>query len=135
MINHSPFTHISEFFYEALAGIKLNADPITDHVTIAPAIIDDLDWVDASVETRSGELSVAWEQDDSSGYELSVMIPWNGQATIRLPASSGATVTESDNSLTTEDLPDGITSVDRQGGDVVVEAGSGQYKFAISERE
>lgn len=134
-LNHSPFTHISEFFYEALAGIKLNADPITDHVTIAPAIIDDLDWVDASVETRSGELSVAWEQDNSSGYELSVTIPWNGQATIRLPASSGATVTESDNSLTTEDLPDGITSVDRQGGDVVVEAGSGQYEFAISERE
>ncbi|RDI69934.1 alpha-L-rhamnosidase [Halopelagius longus] len=129
-LNHSPFTHVSEFFYEVLAGIRLGDRPITDHVTIAPSMVEDLDWVSASVEAQTGELSVDWERDGEGEYELSVTVPWNGRATVRLPDAAESTVTESDVRLS-EGAPDGILSVERDGDDVVVEVGAGEYGFVV----
>ncbi len=139
-LNHSPFTHVSEFFYEVLAGVRVGDRPVTDHVTVAPALVDDLDWASASVGTRNGELAVDWERrgvEDSSeeggadsGYDLSVTVPWNGRATVRLPDAAGATVTES-GVLLGEELPDGVESVERDDGVLVVEVGSGEYGFEV----
>lgn len=130
-LNHSPFTHVSEFFYEVLAGIQLGDRPITDHVTIAPALVDDLDWVSASLETRTGELAVDWEHDGDGDYDLSVTIPWNTQATVRLPDAAETTVMESDTRLV-EGAPDGILSVEANGTDLVVDVGSGDYEFSVA---
>lgn len=129
-LNHSPYTHVSEFFYEVLAGIQLSDRPITDRVTIAPALVDDLEWVSASIETWNGELAVNWKQDDSGHYELTVTVPWNSQATVRLPNAANATVTESDNQLSADEAT-GIESVESAGGDIVVEIGSGDFVFSV----
>ena len=139
-LNHSPFTHVSEFFYEVLAGIRIGDRPVTDHVTVAPALVDDLDWVDASVETRNGELAVDWErrgeesggegERENRGYDLSVTVPWNGRATVRLPDAAEATVTESGDRLG-DDPPDGVAAVERDGDALVVDVGSGEFAFAV----
>jgi alpha-L-rhamnosidase len=133
-LNHSPFTHVSEFFYEVLAGIRVGDRPATDHVTVAPAMVADLEWVEASVETRAGELAVAWERtaDSDDGYRLSVTVPWNGAATVELPDAADASATESDATLSPgEDGPAGVRSVGRDGDALLVEVGAGSYDFAV----
>jgi alpha-L-rhamnosidase len=139
-LNHSPFTHVSEFFYEVLAGVRVGDRPLTEHVTIAPALVDDLDWVTASVETRIGELAVEWERtgdDSSDGYDLSVTVPWNGSATIRLPDAAEAAVSESgvrldEASPDGEPAPEGVRDVERDGDDVVVTVDAGDYEFTVA---
>ncbi|SFR91191.1 alpha-L-rhamnosidase [Halomicrobium zhouii] len=128
--NHSPFTHVSEFFYEVLAGIRIGDRPVTDHVTVAPSLVDDLEWVAATLDTRNGELAVEWERDGDGGYELSVTVPWNGRATVRLPADADASISEGGVPLT-EGAPDGVRSVERDGDELVVDVGSGEYGFAV----
>jgi len=87
-LNHSPFTFVSELFYEVLAGLRLREDtqPVTDHVQIEPAFVAGLDSARGSVETPNGELSSAWEQT-ASGYRLTVTVPWNVRATVVLPGA------------------------------------------------
>jgi len=144
-LNHSPFTHVSEFFYEVLAGIRVEDRPMTEDVTVAPALVEDLEWVEASVETRNGELAVAWERtgDDESGgsgdggsYDLSVSVPWNGSATVELPGAADAAVTESGCTLSVDGgVPDdvvGVQSVERDGDALVVEVSAGSYEFAVA---
>ncbi|MFC7197445.1 alpha-L-rhamnosidase C-terminal domain-containing protein [Halosimplex aquaticum] len=127
-LNHSPFTHVSEFLYEVLAGIRIGDCPVTEHVTVAPALVDGLDWAEGRVETPNGPLESAWERTDG-GYDLSVTVPWNGTATVRLPEAADAEVTESGAELSAD--VSGIRSVDREGDSVVVEVGSGEYEFRV----
>jgi len=127
--NHSPFAHISEFFYEVLAGIRLGDEPVTDHVTIAPAMVEDVDWVDASVETPTGDLEVVWERNRQE-YDCWVSVPWNTSATVRLPDAADGAVAESGIPLA-EGAPDGIRSVETDGDDLVLEVGSGDYEFSV----
>ncbi|WP_248299420.1 alpha-L-rhamnosidase [Halorhabdus amylolytica] len=129
-LNHSPFTHVSEFFYEVLAGIKLEDDPVTESVTIAPSLVEDLEWVSASVETPTGTLAVDWEREDDS-YQLTATVPWNVNATIRLPDGADASVIESAKSLS-DGAPDGVRSVERDGDDLVLSVGAGEYEFSVA---
>jgi len=129
-LNHSPFTHVSEFFYEVLAGLRIGDDPVTEHVEVAPALVDDLDWVEASVDTPNGDLTSAWERTDD-GYSLSVTVPWNATATVRLPDAAEATVRESGTDLS-ESSADGVASVDGDAGDLLVEVGAGTYEFTVA---
>ena len=129
-LNHSPFTHVSEFFYEVLAGVKLGDEPMTERVTIEPPLIEDLEWADASIETQTGELAVRWERNDD-GYSLAVAVPWNGRAEVRLPDAADALVTESDTDLT-EERPAGIRSAERIEEALVVTVGAGDYRFEVS---
>ncbi|GCF14409.1 rhamnosidase [Haloarcula mannanilytica] len=129
-LNHSPFTHVSEFFYEVLGGIRFEDRPATEHVTIAPRLVDDLEWASASVETPHGELIVDWTRDCDGAYELSVTVPWNTDATVRLPDAGDHTVVESGVSLA-DGAPEGILSIDHESGDLVLSAGSGTYDFTV----
>lgn len=83
--NHSPFTLVSEWFYEGLAGIRVVGGPSEDcRVEIAPAFVDDLDWIRASTHLPEGYVHSAWRRTDA-GVDLSVAIPWNVSATLRVP--------------------------------------------------
>jgi len=129
-LNHSPFTHVSEFFYEVLAGIRFAHRPATEAVTVAPVLVEDLDSVSASVETPNGEVVVEWTRDTDGRYDLSVTIPWNTSGTVRLPGATETVVTESGVSLS-EGAPAGILSSELDDGDLVLEVGAGEYDFAV----
>jgi alpha-L-rhamnosidase len=129
-LNHSPFTHVSEFFYEVLAGIRFVDRPATEAVTVAPALVEDLDSVSASVETSSGEIAVDWTRDTDGRYDLSVTVPWNTAGTVRLPDAAEAAVTESGVSLS-EGAPAGILSSEQDDGDLVLDVSAGEYDFAV----
>jgi len=128
-LNHSPFAHVSEFFYEVLAGIELGDEPLTEHVTVAPALVEDLDWAAARLDTAAGELAVEWEKQDGT-YDLDVTVPWNGSATVRLPGAADATVAESGTPLS-DGAPEGVLAVEADGEDLVAEVSSGTYAFTV----
>ncbi|MFB6138387.1 MAG: family 78 glycoside hydrolase catalytic domain, partial [Halobacteriaceae archaeon] len=53
--NHSPYALVSEYFYRALAGIRLDEPFATDRrVEIAPTFVSDLEWAEGSVDTPYG---------------------------------------------------------------------------------
>ncbi len=128
-LNHSPFVHVSEYFYEVLAGIRMGDEPATDHVTIDPSLVDDLDHASASVTTRAGELAVDWA-DAEEGLDLAVTVPWNGTATVRLRGGAAGSATESGTPLA-EGAPAGVHAVEPDGDDLLVDVGAGEYEFAV----
>lgn len=68
---HNCYNGVGTWFYQALAGIR--PDPLVPgyrHVTIAPQQPDGVSWVEASVPTPYGRLSVKWK-----GRTLRLTVP------------------------------------------------------------
>jgi hypothetical protein len=82
--------------------------------------------VRATLETMYGPVGSAWELG-KDGFSLEVTVPANTHATVRLPDASLAQVTESGGPLADAR---GVTRAEQAGDVVVVEIGSGQYRFA-----
>lgn len=137
--NHSPFNFVSEWFYDALAGIRVDrTSPGTGSVEIAPTVVDDLSWAEATMETGDGTLTSRWERTED-GLTLAVEVPWNTTATVRVPSiADEVRVTESGDPVWDEDgtpadaLPDGIEAVRADDG-VALDVGAGSYQFEIRE--
>jgi len=135
--NHRPWALVSEWFYERLAGINIG-EPGFEHAEIAPMVIDDLGWAEASVDTVRGDVASRWEKT-ADGLELNVAIPWNSTGTVRIPDLSSETVrvTESgrviwDDRSGSNSGEQGITAVRRTEDAVVVEVEAGEYSFELT---
>ena len=70
-------------------------------------------------------MASAWELGEES-FRLSITVPANTHATVRLPAQSAAAVTEGGQPLATGN---GIRSVEIVDGIAVIEVESGHYEF------
>ncbi|WP_233553786.1 family 78 glycoside hydrolase catalytic domain [Halococcus sp. IIIV-5B] len=134
--NHSPFNLVSEWFYYALAGLRFD-DSMHGHgtVEVAPAVVDDLDWAAAEMETVNGEFASRWERTDN-GLTLDVEIPWNTTATVRIPYDGESATVEIDDVAVWENgavgsLPDGVDDATAGDEEVVLTVGSGSYGFDI----
>lgn len=133
--NHRPWTLVSEWFYERLAGINI-AEAGFEHVEIAPMVVGDLRWADASVDTVRGDVTSRWERTDG-GLSLTAGVPWNATATVRIPdlGYDSVRVTESGRIIwsdgSTGSHPEGVESVRRTDDAVVVRVGSGTYEFEL----
>jgi alpha-L-rhamnosidase len=131
--NHSPFTLVSEWFYEQLAGLRF--DP--DGLAVAPSVVEGLEWVDASVDTAEGPFAARWDRTDR-GITLLVTIPWNREATIHLPGSAADIVSVTDASgayildgrTVPDTLPDGVESVILDSS-VRLQVSAGNYELRI----
>jgi alpha-L-rhamnosidase len=81
--------------------------------------------VKASHETPYGKVASAWTRKDGT-FDLRVEVPANTHATVRLPTAQIGNVTEGGQPLT---AVKGVRA--KQDGDtVVVDVGSGAYRFA-----
>ena len=122
---------IDPWFYQVLAGI--NPDemaPGFKKFTIKPFIPDhDLDWVKAFVYTMHGTISSSW-QKKQDGLMLEINVPANTTATIHLPVSKGALITEGGRTLS---VVKGIKILTSTEVETVVEVGSGSFSFFISQ--
>ena len=132
--NHHMFASPGTFLYRTLAGIQA-AEPGYAKIRIAPHLVHDLNWVSASTETPYGAVSSAWKRVDT-GYELNVTIPTGTTATVELPKLKldHPVITESGKpvGVGSEAKPAGILSAHDAGGSIVLELGSGTYRFALS---
>lgn len=128
--NHSPLTFISEWFYEALAGIRFDEDG----VVIAPSFPDALAWVRGQVETETGSVRSRWERT-AEGIVLSIEVPWNRTVTVRIPRGDETELLEDGTVLwdgqPPKSMPPGIEGVRTTGADILVEVRSGTYSFRL----
>jgi len=135
--NHSPFNFVSEWLFAGLAGIDFD-DSIAEGVRIDPAVVADLEWAEAGLDTVDGELRSRWAHTDG-GLALEATVPWNTTASVHLPADGPVRVTEGSGDEeavvwdgAVADPPAGIVDVTRTDAAVVVEVGAGSYSFVVS---
>ena len=130
---------VDKFFYRDLAGIRATA-PGFREVAIEPQAVGDLEWARAQVRTVRGEIAVHWRRGGRA-FELDLAIPGNVIAQVTLPkhGMTQVRVTEGDRQLwdsgrQTRTLP-GIASVAERADAVTLRAGSGSYRFQLSDRQ
>ena len=124
--NHYAYGAVGEWMYRVMAGIDLDpAQPSYRHIIIAPRPGGSFTSVAASHESMYGRVASSWKKE-GAGMELAVEIPPNTRATVRLPAAQLAKVTEDGGPLAGRP---GVTGVRQDGDSVVVETGSGSYRF------
>ena len=125
--NHYAYGAIGEWMYRVMAGIEVDpAVPGYKHILIQPQPGGGFTSVKASHQSMYGRISSAWTLRDGL-FELAVEVPANTRATVRLPRAELSRVTESGRALSEGN---GIAGSRQDGDSVVVELGSGQYRFA-----
>lgn len=84
--NHFMMGQIEEWFYKSLAGITVDKDDYSGfrNLVIAPQVVGDLKFVEASYATKYGIIEVNWKKDDST-FTLDVSIPKHCSAKVYLP--------------------------------------------------
>jgi alpha-L-rhamnosidase len=130
--NHYAYGAIGEWMYRVMAGIEIDPGaPGYKHVLIQPQPGGGFNSVQAYHITMYGKLSSAWNVTDD-GFHLSIEVPPNTHATVRLPHAQLADVRESGRPLPIED---GIRTARQDGDSVVLEIGSGRYNFAVGQTQ
>jgi alpha-L-rhamnosidase len=125
--NHYAYGAIGDWMYQVMAGIEIDeALPGYKHILIQPRPGGGFTSVRASHMTMYGKVSSAWAFKDGS-FELAIEVPANTRATVRLPQAQLASVTESGHAIGNGN---GIAATKQDGQTVVVEIGSGSYRFA-----
>jgi len=127
--NHYAYGAIGEWMYRVMAGIELDPEaPGYKHTLIQPRPGGGFTSASASHTTLYGRVSSSWKIDGRA-FELAVEIPPNTTATVRLQDARRAEVTEGGQALA---AGNGITSWRQDGAAVVIEVGSGLYRFAYT---
>lgn len=84
--NHAMFSSYVQWFYEALAGIKVADDAVAaDHVEIRPYLSPSTDRVVATYPTPRGSVVVRWERETPGSVRLEVTVPTSERADVTLP--------------------------------------------------
>lgn len=126
--NHYAYGAIGDWMYSVVAGIDLDpAEPGYKHVLIQPRPGGNLTEVNAQFETYYGEVASGWKRSANS-FELSVRVPPNTHATVRLPGAKAATAVQ-ENGQAIADIA-GVVRSSPDGDDLVLELGSGDYRFS-----
>ena len=124
--NHYAYGAIGDWMYRVVAGIEIDPEnPGYKHVLIQPRPGKDLSYVRSSIESMYGTIASYWELE-AGRFKLTVRIPPNTSATVRLPGAVLEEVLES--GISVGSAP-GIRSSRQVRGAVVVESGSGHYVF------
>lgn len=128
--NHLALGHIMEWFYSRLGGIGQSDNSIAyKHIVFMPTPLKDIRSARATYESPYGTIVSDWK-DSEDKFELKVEVPANSRASVCLPTSTGEAVSESGLPL---NKVDGAT-VGMKDGKVVVEIGSGSYRFKVKKR-
>jgi len=127
--NHYAYGAIGEWMYSVIAGMEIDeSHPGYKHILIQPQPGGGLTFANASVESMYGQVASGWKLADGK-FTLSVEVPPNATATVRLPNAKLEQVTEGQKPLSNR--PDLLGA--RQSGDaVLVEVGSGSYVFLLA---
>ncbi|MFN8239556.1 MAG: family 78 glycoside hydrolase catalytic domain [Bacteroidales bacterium] len=126
--NHYAYGAIGDWMYRVSAGIELSK-PGYKGVVLQPTPTSKLAFSKAVLESSYGQIASGWERKDGK-IIVTIKIPANTSATIMLPANNTSKVTESGNPVASvKDLKNIRTSGNR----LLMEAGSGEYRFEITE--
>lgn len=125
--NHPMFGSVSEWFYQALAGIQPASDAVAfDRILLQPQPVRGLSWVKAKYESVRGTVVSEWSREGGR-FQWRVRIPPGATATVHLPARDRAPILESGTPL---DRAQGVRLIRRESGQAILALGSGDYRFA-----
>ncbi|HEX7960804.1 MAG TPA: glycoside hydrolase family 78 protein [Terriglobales bacterium] len=126
--NHYAYGSIGDWMYRVVAGIEVDpAAPGYKHILIQPQPGGGLTSVAVSHLTPYGKVSSSWQLTAGS-FSLTVDIPPNTTATVRLPHAQLAQLRESGEPISGAN---GINGARQDGEAVVLDAGSGTYRFSF----
>ncbi len=120
--NHYSLGSVTEWLYGYVGGMR-EFEPGWSKFIIAPEIAS-LEYANVSFKSPKGVIESCWKRV-GNGYEIKITIPANSRATVMLPATENAKITE----LL---LANGI-DFEYKNGRMVAELGSGSYLFKVRE--
>jgi alpha-L-rhamnosidase len=124
--NHYAYGAIGEWMYRVVAGLEIDPkEPGYRHVLVQPQPGGHLSSAEARLQTPFGEAASGWTVAEGKAT-VSATVPPNAHGTVRLPAATLAGVTEG--GVAVASAP-GVKSAAQDGDAVVVEVGSGTYRF------
>lgn len=124
--NHYAYGAIGEWLYSYVAGIDIDTEnPGYKHVILSPHPGGKLTYVNAAFQSMYGEIRSDWKIENDE-FIYSVEVPANTMATVTLPKAKTEEVTVDTKSLTDKFG----TKVKQTEKGVVVELGSGKYRFS-----
>jgi alpha-L-rhamnosidase len=124
--NHYAYGAVGDWMYSTVAGIDVDERaPAYKHSFVAPRPGGNLTRAAASIETMYGKLASAWTLD-SAAYTLSATVPPNTWSTVRVVNARLDRVTEGGRPVASAP---GVRAAKQDGADVVIEVGSGTYRF------
>jgi alpha-L-rhamnosidase len=124
--DHFMLGQINEWFYHDLAGIQDDqAGTGFKKIVIKPAIVGDLDEVNASYDSISGRISSHWKRNGKN-LILQVTVPPNTIATVFVPTANVPSVQEGGRDAL-QAL--GVRHLTGVSGCAVYQVGSGEYTF------
>ena len=120
--NHYAYGAIGDWMYRVAAGIEIGT-PGYKHILIQPQKDKRLSFAKAGFESSYGKIASGWQTKDGK-IIITVSIPPNTTATIKLPAAAIETITESGTAVATV-----FKNIKQDGKNVLIETGSGNYVF------
>jgi alpha-L-rhamnosidase len=118
---HPMFGTVTEWFYRWLGGIRpVDDEPGFKKFIIAPAVPDELDFVNCSFHSPFGEIISNWKKDGSDGVQYHITIPEGSTAIVDLQPGQVQKV-----EIIKENKP----------LKTIIPEGSGRGKFELSEGE
>ncbi len=116
------------WLFESLAGIAPDPnEPGFRHIIMRPLPLGDLTFVKADHNSPYGRIRSEWQRSDDT-FEWNLTIPPNTRATLNLPASRNALISESGNPLK---KASGVELLSRETQHAVLKVGSGSYHFKV----
>jgi alpha-L-rhamnosidase len=130
--NHYAYGAIGEWMYRVAAGLEIDPSaPGYRHVLVQPQPGGRLTSAQARLETPYGEASSGWAVVEG-GLEVTATVAPNTRGTVRLPGAKLEDVRESGRPVA---AAPGVRRARQAGGAVVVEVGSGRYRFTYEAAE
>jgi alpha-L-rhamnosidase len=122
---HYSFGAVYQWMVENIGGIRSDG-PAYKHIVIAPVPDPHLDAARITYDSIRGPIEARVTNSKGEWSALEVTIPANTTATVSLPADRGQRLFESGRPL---DRAEGVKPVRTEDNRVVVEIGSGTYRF------
>ncbi|MEO7715012.1 MAG: family 78 glycoside hydrolase catalytic domain [Capsulimonas sp.] len=124
--NHIMFGDVSNWFFQGLAGIGLDPEsPGFAHILVRPQVVGGITWAKGSHLGPHGKITTSWTHQNGK-FHLDVTVPANSTATVWIPTSDSAKVTEGGLSA---EKSRGVTLVRQEDAAAVYSVGSGTYSF------
>jgi len=125
--NHYAFGSVGEYLYGMIGGIQAET-PGFKKIRIAPVMGNGIAWANVSYDSIYGKITSNWKLDQGK-LSMTVVIPPNTTATIRIPTSSPDQVQESGTPVAKVQGIKLLQAPKSESGALFLEVGSGSYQF------
>jgi hypothetical protein len=123
---HDTLISIGSWFVQGIAGVRIDeSSPGFKHFSIRPAVVGDLAWARASLDSIHGKITVDWKLNGDS-FKMDVSVPANTTATVYVPAKDPSDVMEG---KTPAPEANGVRFTGVEDGNTVYLVDSGEYSF------